>query len=147
MEEGNHIAPTFARIFKEMIIVTDPKRPFPRAAKGTIVRKQALALYEEDIENLYARLLCILNKKLIYSFARYQTVDDSTDARGIAPPESWDSSTVEAWLSRHSSALHDGGLVEPTVDLFDQGFDRYALYAMQKYYIILTLCVVCTPHS
>lgn len=52
VEEANQHAPTFARIYKEMIIVADPKRPLPRAAKGTIVRAQALALYQADIEEL-----------------------------------------------------------------------------------------------
>ena len=57
VEEANRIAPTFARIFKEMILVTVPARPFPRAAKGTVVRKQALALYESEIVNLYVNEL------------------------------------------------------------------------------------------
>lgn len=35
-----------------MIIVTDPAKPFPRAGKGSIIRKQALALYEDAINNL-----------------------------------------------------------------------------------------------
>lgn len=35
-----------------MIIVTHPDKPFPRAAKGTIVRKQALAIYSDEIEHL-----------------------------------------------------------------------------------------------
>lgn len=52
MEEANKLAPTFARIFKEMIIVTDPKRPIPRAAKGTAMRKMALALYAKEVEQL-----------------------------------------------------------------------------------------------
>lgn len=52
VEEANHIAPTFARIFKEMIIIADEARPFPRAAKGTIVRKQTLALYQKEIDDL-----------------------------------------------------------------------------------------------
>lgn len=45
------MAPTFAKVFKEMIVVTDPHKPLPRAAKGTVIRKQALALYAEEIEN------------------------------------------------------------------------------------------------
>ena len=52
VEEANRSAPAFGKIFKEMIIVTDPARPLPRAAKGTIVRKQALALYEKEINAL-----------------------------------------------------------------------------------------------
>ena len=52
MEEANSKAPAFARIFKEMIIVTRPDKPLPRAAKGTVVRPQALQLYGEEIQNL-----------------------------------------------------------------------------------------------
>ncbi|KAF9810700.1 hypothetical protein IEO21_06834 [Rhodonia placenta] len=50
VDEANRTAPAFGRVFKEMIIVSDPRRPFPRAAKGTILRKQAITLYEHDIE-------------------------------------------------------------------------------------------------
>ena len=60
VEEANRIAPTFARLYKEMIIVTDPKKPLPRAAKGTIIRPQTLQLYAEEIDKLYASArLCI----------------------------------------------------------------------------------------
>ena len=52
MEEANHIAPAFARVFKEMIIVAHPEKPLPRAGKGTVIRKQALALYEQEINDL-----------------------------------------------------------------------------------------------
>ena len=53
IEEANHLGPTFARLFKETIILAKPSKPFPRAAKGTTQRKQALALYAEEIEQLY----------------------------------------------------------------------------------------------
>ena len=53
MEEANAIAPAFAKIFKEMIIVTDTARPLPRAGKGTVIRKQALSLYEKEVEAVY----------------------------------------------------------------------------------------------
>ena len=52
VEEANGQAPGFAKIFKEMIVVTDPDKPLPRAAKGTIIRKQAIAVYSEEIEKL-----------------------------------------------------------------------------------------------
>ena len=45
-------APGFARIFKEMIIVTNKAKPLPRAGKGTIIRKQALAAYAAEIDEL-----------------------------------------------------------------------------------------------
>ena len=52
IEEANESAPRFARIFKEMILVTDPERPLPRAAKSTILRKLALSEYKKEIEDL-----------------------------------------------------------------------------------------------
>ena len=52
IEEANSLLPAFGRIFKEMIIVTDPARPLPRTPKNTVMRSRALALYEEDIDTL-----------------------------------------------------------------------------------------------
>lgn len=52
VEQANASAPAFGRVFKEMILVTSPDKPLPRAPKGTIIRKQALALYQEEIERL-----------------------------------------------------------------------------------------------
>ncbi|THH29272.1 hypothetical protein EUX98_g4926 [Antrodiella citrinella] len=39
-------------IFKELIIVTDPSKRFPRASKGPIQKKTALKLYAEEIDDL-----------------------------------------------------------------------------------------------
>jgi hypothetical protein len=52
VEEANKIAPTFAHVAKDMIIITESSRPLPRAAKGTVVRKQAITLYNDEIERL-----------------------------------------------------------------------------------------------
>ena len=54
VDEANRKAPAFARIFKEMILVTDPDRPFPRAAKGTVLKKQLMTMYEDTIDQLCA---------------------------------------------------------------------------------------------
>ncbi|KZT70000.1 acetyl-CoA synthetase-like protein [Daedalea quercina L-15889] len=51
VEEANRSVAAFSRVFKEMILVTDPSRPLPRAGKGTVQRKKVLDLYAEDIEN------------------------------------------------------------------------------------------------
>ena len=53
VEEANAAAPAFAKIFKEMIIVTDPSKPLPRAGKGTIQRKAATVAYAGEIVKLY----------------------------------------------------------------------------------------------
>lgn len=60
MEQANSSAPTFAKIFKEMILVTEPGNPLPRAPKGTIIRKQATALYADEIDRLYALHILLL---------------------------------------------------------------------------------------
>lgn len=52
VEEANRAVPAFSRVFKEMILLTDPSRPLPRAGKGTVQRKKALELYAQDIVNL-----------------------------------------------------------------------------------------------
>jgi hypothetical protein len=52
IEEANTSAPKFARILEDMIIVTSPDKPLPRAPKGTIIRKEALTIYTEEIEEL-----------------------------------------------------------------------------------------------
>lgn len=36
--------------------MADPAKPLPRAAKGTVIRKQAESLYRDAIENLYVFL-------------------------------------------------------------------------------------------
>lgn len=58
--EANAIAPTFAKIYKEMILVTDPAKPFPRAPKGTIIRKVAMGLYTDAIDKLLVVYLTIV---------------------------------------------------------------------------------------
>ncbi|KAJ7360792.1 hypothetical protein DFH08DRAFT_1031008 [Mycena albidolilacea] len=50
--EANGNAPAFARIYKEMILMTQPERPMFRAPKGTVVKKPTLALYKKEIEEL-----------------------------------------------------------------------------------------------
>lgn len=52
VEEANQLGPASAQIYKEMILVVDPKKPLPRAAKGSVIRPRALKLYEDEINNL-----------------------------------------------------------------------------------------------
>ncbi|EKM50779.1 uncharacterized protein PHACADRAFT_213657 [Phanerochaete carnosa HHB-10118-sp] len=106
VEEANRTAPAFARIFKEMIIVTERARPLPRTAKGTIIRKQALKTYEKEINNLYAML------------------EDSGISESIRPPSSWTVPDIQAWLLEHISVISNGrDVISPSKELFDQGFD------------------------
>jgi long-subunit acyl-CoA synthetase (AMP-forming) len=52
VEEANRVSPAFGRVYKEMILVVSPDKLLPRAAKGTVTRKAALALYDAEIRAL-----------------------------------------------------------------------------------------------
>lgn len=106
MQQANVVAPPLARIFKEMLIVADPAKPLPRAAKGAVIRPQALSLYADEIEKLY------------------ETVADSANARDIAPPAAWTADEIEQWLMQHCESVNDGVAIAPERDRFDYGFDR-----------------------
>jgi long-subunit acyl-CoA synthetase (AMP-forming) len=56
VERANALVPEHARIGKELVIVASPGKPFPRAAKGTIVRSLTVKLYEQEIEETYAKV-------------------------------------------------------------------------------------------
>ncbi|TCD64926.1 putative PKS/NRPS-like protein biosynthetic cluster [Steccherinum ochraceum] len=105
IEEANKLAPSFARIFKEMILVTDPARPMQRAAKGTAMRKLVLTSYIKEIDQLY------------------ETIEASTSANGVEPPSVWNTEAVEEWLVKHTTTINKGREPSVTVDIFDQGFD------------------------
>lgn len=68
VDDANRSSPAFGRIYKEMIIVTDPARPLPMSGKNTVVRKKALALYAEEIAKLHVNqvslYICLLKVKI-----------------------------------------------------------------------------------
>ncbi|KAK0492826.1 NRPS-like enzyme [Armillaria luteobubalina] len=49
----NEQAPQHSRIYKEMILVANPSKPFEFTAKGTLRRNDILKAYEQEIEDLY----------------------------------------------------------------------------------------------
>lgn len=52
IEEANKVAPAFSKLYKEFILLSNPRKPLPRAGKGTVMRKAALADYHDEIEAL-----------------------------------------------------------------------------------------------
>ncbi|KAF7340997.1 Acetyl-CoA synthetase-like protein [Mycena sanguinolenta] len=105
IEKANELAPAYARIYKEMVLVTQPEKPLCRAAKGTLLKKQSLVLYEQEIGELY------------------DAVEASGNTNGnIELPSSWSSQDLEAWLQTHASLVADRDICLGR-DLFDQGFD------------------------
>lgn len=53
VEKANQVAPSYSKIFKEMILVADKTKPLARAGKGTVLKKVALVQYHDEIEALY----------------------------------------------------------------------------------------------
>ncbi|KAF8215633.1 hypothetical protein K438DRAFT_1799007 [Mycena galopus ATCC 62051] len=98
-------APAFARIYKEMIIVTQPGKPMVRTTKGNVSKKATLVLYNEEIEHLY------------------DTIEASGNAAGdVEAPSSWSSQDLEPWLQTHASLVADRDIIAGQ-DLFNQGLD------------------------
>ncbi|KAH8703109.1 putative AMP dependent ligase/synthetase [Talaromyces proteolyticus] len=54
VQTANSECPAHARVSKANILVVNPSKPMARAAKGTVQRAATLALYEEEINKLYA---------------------------------------------------------------------------------------------
>jgi hypothetical protein len=55
VQEANRLVPGQGRITRDMILLSSPEKPFVRAVKGTVIRKLTGKLYEEEIEQLYAK--------------------------------------------------------------------------------------------
>ncbi|GJE93572.1 acetyl-CoA synthetase-like protein [Phanerochaete sordida] len=103
VEKVNNFAPQHSRIFKEMIIVSKPEKPFTYTAKGTPRRPAVINEYQPEIEALYA------------------TVDETTQAH-LAPPRSWNPAHT---LDFVRSVVHEvmKRQVTDEDDLFQRGCD------------------------
>ncbi|KAG6831500.1 putative NRPS-like protein biosynthetic cluster [Tephrocybe sp. NHM501043] len=114
IEEANKVAPTFSRIFKEMILITSSDKPLPRTGKGTVMRKLALKAYDDEIEGLYA------------------TVEQSAKGEDVMPPASWEKSDVQAWLLEQAADIHSQKIFTVSGDLFEQGFDSLSATILRR---------------
>ncbi|KAJ8509096.1 hypothetical protein ONZ45_g8704 [Pleurotus djamor] len=106
VEEANKLAPTFSRVYKDMILFASPDKPLPRAGKGTVMRKAALAVYDAEIQNIYNTIEA--------------GVESSSAGKG---PSSWKSESLLPWLQAHASDLVPKGTFSLSDDLFAHGFD------------------------
>ncbi|KAK0447907.1 uncharacterized protein EV420DRAFT_1713021 [Desarmillaria tabescens] len=75
----NEFAPQHSRLFKEMIIVAKPTKPFTYTAKNTARRQATLTDYSDEI------------------LAVYETVAESTQAN-IPPPPEWDDASTKEFV-------------------------------------------------
>ncbi|OJT12273.1 Linear gramicidin synthase subunit D [Trametes pubescens] len=103
IERANEWAPQHSRIFKEMILVTSPSKPFQFNMKGLPRRSIILAEYDNEVEALY------------------KDIEDSAQG-DLQPPEDWDEESTLAFIR---------GVVERTLrhalsdddDIFRSGGD------------------------
>lgn len=54
VEEGNSIAPAYAKIRRSRVIVAVPEKPFVRAPKGTVVRRLTTQAYKAEMDAVYS---------------------------------------------------------------------------------------------
>ncbi|KAF8908295.1 acetyl-CoA synthetase-like protein [Mucidula mucida] len=103
VERMNGFAPQHSRIFKEMILVAHPNKPFLYTAKNTTRRKPILKEYEQEIEDLY------------------NAVEESTQP-GLLPPTQWDPDSTKGFVRTviHNVLSHP---IDDSDDLFQHGCD------------------------
>lgn len=125
VEEANKVAPSFSKIFKELILVTGKDKPLPRAGKGTVMRKMGLKEYEKEIEALYVFSFGSYGRGTDrFFFFRYATVESTQATESIEPPKVWKVDVVKEWLLLQVKELNNGREIDASVDLFEHGFDR-----------------------
>ncbi|KAJ3528018.1 hypothetical protein NM688_g8049 [Phlebia brevispora] len=125
VERMNSFAPQHSRIFKELILIAAPEKPFTYTAKATARRQAVLRDYEDEIEALYRAV-------------------DSTSSK-IPPPSEWDEdgtrefirTVVTTVLRRH---------VEDGADIFRFGCDSLQATWIRNQ-IILALRATVGDHS
>ncbi|KAL0578153.1 hypothetical protein V5O48_003858 [Marasmius crinis-equi] len=103
IERMNVHAPQHSRLFKEMILVASPAKPFVYTPKNTPRRQTVLRLYAEEISQLY------------------NAVSETTQS-SIPAPEFWDTASVKSFVRAVVVGVltHD---VKDEDDLFQHGCD------------------------
>ncbi|PBL02838.1 acetyl-CoA synthetase-like protein [Armillaria gallica] len=103
VERINKFAPQHSRLFKEMILVAKPGKPFTYTAKNTARRQAILDDYSEEIT------------------AIYKTVEESTQAN-IPPPLEWDDISTKEFVRTVVFQVLSHSISEDE-DLFQHGCD------------------------
>ncbi|KAH9856141.1 acetyl-CoA synthetase-like protein [Lenzites betulinus] len=104
VERANDSAPSYSRIFKEMIAVTHPDRPFLYTPKGTPRRHVSLAEYAAEIDMLYRR------------------VEEESQIE-VPVPSIWTSESATAYVRAVVGQVLRARGVGDHDDLFQQGCD------------------------
>ncbi|PPR02158.1 hypothetical protein CVT26_012119 [Gymnopilus dilepis] len=103
VQRMNEYAPQHSRLFKEMIIVSKPSKPFQYTAKSTARRQAIINDYADEIAALYA------------------AVADSTQST-IPSPKEWDSVSILDFVRAVVNSVLKHG-VKDDDDIFQHGCD------------------------
>ncbi|KAI0091717.1 hypothetical protein BDY19DRAFT_904330 [Irpex rosettiformis] len=114
VEKLNAFAPQHSRIFKEMIIVSTPNKPFAYTAKNTPRRQSIIDDYDSEIDALYSEV-------------------EQTAQADVKPPSIWDLAHVTPFVREVIQSVLTR-TVEDTDDIFVKGCD-----SLQATYIRNTL--------
>ncbi|KAH8110877.1 acetyl-CoA synthetase-like protein [Phellopilus nigrolimitatus] len=106
IEVMNEFAPTHSRIFKEMILVASPSKPFALTGKGTLRRQIIIKEYDSEID------------------AAYKAVDESAQDH-IVGPEDWTLSHTTEFVRQIvlQTMKKENGAIADDADLFEHGLD------------------------
>jgi hypothetical protein len=108
VERVNAYAPQHSRLFKEMIVVASPSKPFTFTAKGTTRRGAIIKEYDPEIE------------------AAYKAVEESAQS-DIAVPAEWNATTAREFIRKAVYAVLRQELKDDD-DFFQYGCDRYVTF-------------------
>ncbi|OSX58884.1 hypothetical protein POSPLADRAFT_1059977 [Postia placenta MAD-698-R-SB12] len=103
VEKMNAFAPQHSRIFKEMILIANPSKPFSYTPKGTVRRAPVIKDYEEEIDALY------------------DAVDNSAQS-ATEPPVHWDDKSANSFTRAVVEKLITVPLKDED-DIFQHGCD------------------------
>ncbi|KAF5346966.1 hypothetical protein D9758_010089 [Tetrapyrgos nigripes] len=103
VERMNEFAPQHSRLFKEMILVANPAKPFTYTAKNTIRRQAIVNDYDQEIKEMY------------------RTVDESTQA-SIPAPQDWDIRPTKEFVQAVVQKVLQKDISDQD-DLFEHGCD------------------------
>ncbi|EIN04342.1 acetyl-CoA synthetase-like protein [Punctularia strigosozonata HHB-11173 SS5] len=103
VEQMNAYAPQHSRLFKEMILVASPDKPFLYTPKGSIRRQATLNEYEAEIEALYT------------------SIEESSQS-DIAAPTEWNSESTLDFVRKTVHTVLKAAITDED-DLFQYGCD------------------------
>lgn len=123
VEEANAQCPAHGRVWRSMVCLAKPDKPFKRSPKGSVIRKPTYQLYEDEIKLLYSNTGLTKGNSNNAEFDKSQAGDIIRKA-------------VHSVLGTRTKSITDD------TNLFELGMD--SLQVMQLRQMLISSGVVCT---